>query len=75
MSEPERGPTPPVRGYKLVPIHDTEIPKHYSDNECTPQPAMRMSLHTPPSPAPEDPMMDRGIQSSLPSLANGYVLC
>ncbi len=73
MSEPERGPTPPVRAYKLVPIRDDEIVhRHYSDTEGNPAPPMRMMVpHTPPSPAPEDPMMDRGIQSSLPSLANG----
>ena len=74
LSEPERGPTPPVRGYKLVPIHDMDMPKHYSDNEAVPLPPLRMSQHTPPSPAPEDPMMDRAIQSSLPSLANECIL-
>ena len=72
MSEPERGPTPPVRAYKLVPIRDNELIRHYSDTEGAPVPPLRMLLpHTPPSPAPpDDPMMDRGIQSSLPSLVN-----
>ena len=69
MSEPERGPTPPVRAYKLVPIRDGEVYRHYSDTEGAPVPPLRMTMpHSPPSPAPEDPMMDRGIQSSLPSL-------
>ena len=75
MSEPERGPTPPVRAYKLVPIrdnhHHNELHRHYSDTEGAPAPPLRMLVpHTPPSPAPDDPMMDRGIQSSLPSLIN-----
>ena len=71
MSEPERGPTPPVRAYKLVPLKDHEIARHYSDTEGAPVPPLRMmGNHNPPSPAPDDPMMDRGIQSSLPSLVN-----
>ena len=67
MSEPERGPTPPVRGYKLVPIGADEtphqhpnsnipyqhLPQHASDNEANGIPQMHMyANHTPPSPAP-----------------------
>jgi len=72
MSEPERGPTPPVRAYKLVPIRDNDIHRAYSDTDGAPVPPLRMLSggHSPPSPAPLDPMMDRGVQSSLPSLAN-----
>jgi hypothetical protein len=77
MSEPERGPTPPIRGYKLVPIRDGEPHRHYSDTEGVPVPPLRSLVQTPPSPRPaspheeyEDPMMDRAIQSSLPSLAS-----
>lgn len=106
MSEPERGPTPPIRGYKLVPIHGDEpiametgaAPggnhRHFSSDTEGAQPPPLRGLYTqghdsPPSPAPRDvcqdyaaqdptagyrpagdPMMDRGIQSSLPSLAS-----
>ena len=85
MSEPERGPTPPVRAYKLIPLKGhPEYPRHYSDTEGAPVPPLRMMSHNPPSPAPDDPlldprdgrdspldpMMDRAIQSSLPSLAS-----
>lgn len=72
VSEPERGPTPPVRAYKLVPIRDNDIHRAYSDTDGAPVPPLRMLSggHSPPSPAPLDPMMDRGVQSSLPSLAN-----
>ena len=84
MSEPERGPTPPTRGYTLGSPHDDssatggEHRHHYSDTEGAPVPPLRMnSAHAhaeqPPSPAPEDsydPTMDRGIQSSLPSLVS-----
>ncbi len=77
MSEPEpaRGPTPPIRAYKLVPINGNELHRHYSDTEGAPVPPLRMlsSQHNPPSPAPDDPMMDRGIQSSLPSLSNEVI--
>ena len=63
MSEPERGPTPPVRAYKLVPINEpTQNPQepqqqrtHYSDTEA-PMPPQR---HSPPSPAPQDHMISR----------------
>ena len=70
VSEPERGPTPPVRAYKLVPIRDNH--QAYSDTDGAPVPPLRMLSggHSPPSPAPLDPMMDCGVQSSLPSLEN-----
>ena len=75
MSEPERGPTPPVRAYKLIPLKDHDLQRHYSDGEAgggggAPMPPIRMIGHNPPSPAPEDPMMDRACQSSLPSLVS-----
>ena len=73
MSEPERGPTPPVRAYKLIPLKDHELQRHYSDGEAAPMPPIRMIGHNPPSPAPEDPMMDRACQSSLPSLVSECV--
>lgn len=79
MSEPERGPTPPVRAYKLIPLKDHDLQRHYSDGESAPMPPIRMIGHNPPSPAPEDPMMDRACQSSLPSLVseciNRYTNC
>ena len=67
MSEPERGPTPPVRAYKLVPMSSDEavvaaqngvlqyqhVPLHISDNESG-VPMHMYSAHTPPSPAPQD---------------------
>ena len=77
MSEPERGPTPPTRGYTLASQQDSDAHRHYSDTEGAPVPPLRMTSaqhpEQPPSPAPEDrydPMMDRGIQSSLPSLVS-----
>lgn len=87
MSEPERGPTPPIRAYKLVPIRDpneAQQQRHYSDTEGAPVPPLRMMvphMEEPPSPAPQDDYgqhelglgMDRGIQSSLPSLASEFI--
>ena len=68
MSEPERGPTPPVRAYKLVPLSGDEmavasqngaiqyqhLPHHISDNESGMVPIHMYTGHTPPSPAPQD---------------------
>ena len=67
MSEPEYGPASANWGYKLVPIRDTEMHRHYSDNEGVPMPSYRMVMsheYSPPSPAPEDPMVDCRVPSS-----------
>ena len=70
MSEPERGPTPPIRAYKLVPIRDSaanEVHRHYSDTEGAPAPPLRMMSNNshageePPSPAPEDMPQGHGL--------------
>lgn len=62
MSEPEYGPSIDNRVYKLVPIRDAEGQRHYSDSEGASAPAFHNAMmpheYCPPSPAPEDPMMD-----------------
>ena len=76
MSEPEVGPTPPVRGMSLgVTPSGSDPHRHFSDTETPLQQRLhtRSALEQPPSPAPQDacdPVMDRGIQSSLPSLVS-----
>lgn len=76
MSEPEYGPSTANRAYKLVPIRDNEIQRHFSDNEGAPVPAFRMMMsheYSPPSPAPEDPMMDCEMQNLVgePGVSRG----
>ena len=76
-SENERGPTPPVRAYKLVPINDVhEMHRHLSDTERGPTPPVRMfaipSPASSPAPSRDEPIMDRACQSSLPSLINEH---
>jgi len=66
MSEPERGPTPPVRAYKLVPLSaHTEFPRHYSDTEGASVPPLRMLAHDdsgdPPFPCPPRPPAGPGV--------------
>lgn len=63
MSEPEYGPSTGSRAYKLVPIQDNDGQRHFSDSEGAPAPAFRNMMmsheYSPPSPAPEDPMIGR----------------
>ena len=72
-SDAESGP---IRAYKLVPLNEHELAKHYSDTERGPTPPVRMLLHMSENGAAvvaedmEDPVMDRACQSSLPSLIN-----
>lgn len=62
MSEPEYGPSTGSGAYKLVPIQDNDGQRHFSDSEGAPAPAFRSMMmsheYSPPSPAPEDPMID-----------------
>ena len=78
FSEPEHSPSPTIQTYRLVPVTESELLRHYSDNDGVPTLHMLIPHDSPPSPTPDDPMMDRAIQSSLPSLASecqlGFVL-
>lgn len=75
ISDPEYGGLvgrPVVRpGYEAgVPTTDLEPCRPFSDTEGVALLPRRGLNRSPPSPAPGDPMTDRAIQSSLPSLAS-----
>ena len=62
MSEPEYGPSSTLCGYRLIPIADNELHKHFSDTDGALVQPHHMNVsheYSPPSPAPEDPVMHR----------------
>ena len=81
VSDSERGPTPPVRGYRLIPLRDPDQglnhPGMCEGEMCAPpMPPVRgaMNICASDMDDPEmEPLMDRACQSSLPSLINENV--